>query len=136
MGQGGIEEKTRGGRASRYGNFLTPKLGDIRLAEAYTREWPFNALASVFDAWFGRERNFSSPQKLRCFGRFCHCYPKPGLKGSGRRPICQVLEVEGPAYSSVKLLWMTRRCGITGFFVREEEQFFHDKIFGVRCSRL
>ena len=92
---------------------------------------PFDALASVYDAWFEEAGELIFAIEVKAFQEVLPLLPKPWLEigvGSGR--FAQALGIETGIDPSGKLLEMARRRGITAFLARGEKECFAKETFG------
>jgi len=97
----------------------------IRTRHSNTEVFPFDDLASAYDAWFDEEGKPVFAIEVLAFHEVLSSLPKPWLEvgvGSGR--FAQALGIETGVDPSIKLLEMARERGITGFLGRGRSRSF------------
>jgi len=97
----------------------------------YSKNLPFDTLASEYDAWFEEEGKPIFDIEVKAFHEVLALLPKPWLEvgvGSGR--FAQALGIGTGIDPSAKLLEMAKKRGIKVFLARGEEQFFNKETFG------
>ncbi len=95
------------------------------------KTFPFDILASKYDAWFDGEGKLIFASEVEAFQKVLPSLPRPWLEvgvGSGR--FAQALGIEMGIDPSTKLLEMARSRGIIGFPARGEELSFTEGSFG------
>ena len=92
---------------------------------------PFDNLALEYDTWFDREGSLIFSIEVQAFRELLPSLPKPWLEigvGSGR--FAQALGIKTGVDSSIKLIEMARRRGVTAFLGRGEQELFDEEAFG------
>ncbi len=96
-----------------------------------SQAWPFDAMASVYDAWFGAGGKTIFDIEVRAFRDILPFLPKPWLEvgvGSGR--FAQALGIEMGVEPSIKMAEMARKRGIAVLLGIAEGEPFREHTFG------
>ena len=93
--------------------------------------WPFNSMASDYDAWFEEAGKTIFDIEVRAFQSVLPLLPKPWLEvgvGSGR--FAQALGIEMGVDPSIKVVEMAKRRRIAVILGIAEQEPFKDRVFG------
>ena len=110
--------------------YLAPE-SKVRTRGSTAEAFPFDDLASDYDAWFEKEGKSIFAIEVSAFHEVLPSLPKPWLEvgvGSGR--FARALGIETGVDPSIRLLGMARRRGITAFLGRGEQELFDEESFG------
>ena len=110
--------------------YLAPE-SKVRTRGSTAEAFPFDDLASDYDAWFEKEGKSIFAIEVAAFHEVLPSLPKPWLEvgvGSGR--FARALGIETGVDPSIRLLGMARWRGITAFLGRGEQELFDKESFG------
>jgi len=109
--------------------YLAPE-SKVRTRGSTAEAFPFDDLASDYDAWFEKEGKSIFAIEVSAFHEVLPSLPKPWLEvgvGSGR--FARALGIETGVDPSIRLLGMARRRGITAFLgLGEQEPFDEERL--------